>query len=77
MLNKRSIKDFVIITLATGIIASAVYFFMLPSNITVGSASALAMVLSNFIPLPMSAITLMLNIILLILAICSSARILP
>ena len=67
MLNKRSIKDFIIITLATGIIASAVYFFMLPSNITVGSASALAMVLSNFVPLPMSAITLMLNIVLLIL----------
>jgi len=48
-------------------VAAAVYFFMLPSHVSVGSASALAMVLSNFIPLPVSAITLALNVILLII----------
>ena len=67
MINKRSVKEFFIITAATAIMAGGVYFFMLPSNLTVGSASALAMVLSNFIALPMSAINLALNIGLLIL----------
>jgi uncharacterized membrane-anchored protein YitT (DUF2179 family) len=40
---------------------------MLPSNVAVGSASALAMVLANFIPLSVSLITLIINIFLLIL----------
>ena len=40
---------------------------MLPSNVAVGSASALAMVLSNFIPLPVSALNLAINVILLII----------
>lgn len=64
---KRSIKEYLIITLGTIIIAAAVYFFMLPSHVTVGSASALAMVLSNYLPLPVSAITFILNMVLLII----------
>ena len=60
-------KEFGIIIMGTAIVAAAVYFFMLPSHVSVGSASALAMVLSNFIPLPVSAITLALNVILLII----------
>ncbi len=64
---KKTIKDYAIITLGTIIIVAAVYFFMLPSHVTVGSASALAMVLSNFIPLPVSAITFILNALLLII----------
>lgn len=62
-----SIKEFLIITGGTLIVAAAVFFFMLPSHVTVGSGAALAMVLSNFIPLSVSAITLILNIILLII----------
>lgn len=60
-------KQFFIITLGAGLSAVATYFFMIPSHVAVGSASALGMVLSNFIPLPMSVITLLLNIFLLIL----------
>jgi len=67
MLNKRNLKEFIIITFGTLIVSTAVYFFMLPSHVSVGSGTALAMVLSNFIPLPVSVITLALNIILLIL----------
>ena len=55
------------ISLGTLIVAAAVYFFMLPSNVSIGSGAALAMILSNFIPLPVSAITLGLNIILLMI----------
>ena len=67
MINKRSVREFLIITVGTAIIAAAVYFFMLPSNLTVGSASALALVISNFVPLPVSVITFCLNIVLLII----------
>ena len=67
MINKRTVKEFFIITIGTLIVSTAVYFFMLPSHVSVGSGTALAMVLSNFIPLPVSVMTLALNIILLIL----------
>ncbi len=64
---KRAIKEYAIITFGTVLAAIAIYFFMLPSNLAVGSGTALAMVLSNFIPLPISVISLAINVILLIL----------
>ena len=64
---KRAIKEYAIITFGTLLAAVAIYFFMLPSNLAVGSGTALAMVLSNFIPLPISVISLAINVILLIL----------
>ena len=63
----NTVKEFAVITGGTAIVAAAVYFFMLPSHVSVGSATALAMVLSNFIPLPVSAITLIFNVGLLII----------
>ena len=67
MFTKRNIREFFVITGGTAIVAIAVYFFMLPSHVSVGSAAALAMILSNFIPLPISTITFLMNVILLIL----------
>ena len=67
MTTKKAIREFLIITLGTAIIAAAVYFFMLPSHVTVGSASALALVISNFVPLPVSVISFVINVVLLIL----------
>lgn len=64
---KRIIKEYLIITFGAIVAAAAIYFFMLPSHIAVGSGSALAMVLSNFIPLPVSVISLILNVFLLTL----------
>ena len=66
MLNRRNLKELMIISVGTVIIAAAVFFFMIPSQVSVGSASALAMVLSNFFPLPVSAITFVINAVLLI-----------
>ena len=63
---KNTIKEFSIITFGTALVAVAVFFFMLPSHVSVGSGTALAMVLSNFIPLPVSVITLLLNVLLLV-----------
>lgn len=67
MLSRNTVKDFAIITLGTAIVAISVFFFMLPSHVSVGSGTALAMVLSNFIPLPVSTISLGLNVVLLII----------
>ena len=64
---KKIIKDYAVITFGAVVAAAAIYFFMLPSHVAIGSGSALAMVLSNFIPLPVSVISLSLNIIFLIL----------
>lgn len=64
---RRVLKEYAVITVGTTIIASAVYFFMLPAHLTIGSASALAMVIGNFLPLPVSAITLFLNLFLLVI----------
>ena len=66
MINKRSVKEISMIVGGLAIVAAAVYFFMLPSQVSVGSASALAMILSNFIPLPVSMITLLMNLFLLV-----------
>jgi len=64
---RKTIEEFAIITVGTVIVAIAVFFFMLPSNVSVGSGAALAMVLSNFIPLSVSAITLIMNVGLLVI----------
>ena len=67
MKAKKMIKEILTISLGTLIVAMAVYFFMLPSHVSVGSGAALAMIISNFVPLPVSAITFILNIALLII----------
>ena len=64
---RKIIEEFAIITVGTIIVAIAVFFFMLPSHVSVGSGAALAMVLSNFIPLSVSTITLIMNVGLLII----------
>ena len=61
------IKEIIILTVAVAIIAAAVFFFLVPSHTSVSSISGLGIVLSNFIPLPLSAITMTLNVVLLII----------
>ena len=61
------IKEIIILTAAVAIIAAAVFFFLVPSHTSVSSISGLGIVLSNFIPLPLSAITMTLNVVLLII----------
>lgn len=67
MKKLETVKEFIIITLATIIVAAAVFFFLIPSHVSVGSISGLAIVLGNFVPLNISVITLILNTLLLIL----------
>ena len=64
----------VILTVAVAIIAAAVYFFLVPSHTSVSSISGLGIVLSNFIPLPLSAITMILNVVLLVIGFLTCGR---
>ena len=64
---RNTIKEYALITWGTLIVAAAVVVFMLPSHVSVGSATALAMVMSNFIPLPVSALTFIMNTVLLVI----------
>ena len=61
------LKETAILTVAVAIVAAAVYFFLVPSHASVSSISGLGIVLSNFIPLPLSAITMILNVVLLLI----------
>lgn len=65
--KKKFIREYGIITAGTLVIAAAVYFFMIPSNVIVGSLSGLVIVLANFISLPISVMTFILNAVLLVI----------
>lgn len=67
-------KETAILTGAVAIIAAAVYFFLVPSHTSVSSISGLGIVLSNFVPLPLSAITMVLNTVLLIIGFFTCGR---
>ena len=68
------IKVTVILTVAVAIIEAAVYFFLVPSHTSVSSISGLGIVLSNFVPLQLSAITMILNVVLLIIGFFTCGR---
>lgn len=65
--TKDIFKEVVILTFAVAIIASAVYLFLVPSQTSVSSISSLAMIITHFIDLPLSTITMVLNIVLLVI----------
>ena len=62
-----AVRELAILTGAVAIIAAAVYFFLVPSHASVSSISGLGIVLANFVPLPLSAITMILNVVLLVI----------
>lgn len=71
---KASVIDSLMILLGTAITACAVFFFLVPSHISVGSISGLAIVLSTVFNLPVSVLTFILNAVLLVLGILLVGR---
>lgn len=67
-------KETGILTVAVAIIAAAVYFFLVPSHASVSSISGLGIVLSNYIPLPLSVITMILNVVLLLIGFATCGK---
>ena len=70
----KILSEWFIITFGTVIAASAVFFFLIPSHLAVGSISGLAIILANFIPLKISAITMGLNVALLVVGLLLIGR---
>ena len=62
----KKAEDILVLSGATAIIAAAVFFFLVPSHAAVSSVSGLAIVLHHFVPMQVSAITMILNLVLLI-----------
>lgn len=69
-----AVRELAILTGAVAIIAAAVYFFLVPSHASVSSISDLGIVLANFVPLPLSAITMILNVVLLVIGFLTCGR---
>ena len=69
-----AVQEVCILTAAVAVIAAAVYFFLVPSHTSVSSISGLGIVLSNFVPLPLSAITMILNVVLLLIGFLTCGR---
>lgn len=61
----KNLWEFAVISAATAWIGISVFFFLIPSQVSIGSISSLAIILEHYIPLPMSTISLLLNVILL------------
>ena len=66
-MTKKFIKEYAIITFGAVLAAASIYFFMLPSRVVIGSGTALAMVLSELTHLPVSVLSLALNVFFLLL----------
>ena len=79
-MNKKAVptaavvREIAVLTGAVAIIAAAVYFFLVPSHASVSSISGLGIVLANFVPLPLSAITMILNVVLLVIGFLTCGR---
>ncbi len=71
---KEVVWELFTLTTAVAIIAAAVYFFLVPSHASVSSISGLGIILTNFIPLPLSVITMVLNVVLLIIGFITCGR---
>lgn len=71
---KEVVWELFTLTAAVAIIAAAVYFFLVPSHASVSSISGLGIILTNFIPLPLSVITMFLNVVLLIIGFITCGR---
>ncbi|MEG0771700.1 YitT family protein [Clostridium sp.] len=65
---KKTIYEYVMITLGLILVAAGVYFFLIPDDLAAGGVTGLAMVINHYFPvLNVGAIMLVLNVILFII----------
>ncbi len=69
-----NLKETIIMTIAVGIIAAAVYFFLIPSMTSISSISALAIIMSHYIQLHVSTITMILYVFMLLIGIVTCVK---
>ncbi len=66
MKAKITLKEILVMLAGMFLTSVAVYYIMMPNDLVLGSLSGLVLVLVNFIPIKVSTLTLILNVILLI-----------
>lgn len=65
---KRNIKEFLLITLGMIMVAAGLYFFLMPSNLAIGGANGLAIVINYWIPsISIGVLMIIINIVLFLL----------
>ena len=67
VVTQDNLKEIAVMTIAVGIIAAAVYFFLIPSQTSISSVSALAIIIAHYVPLHVSTVTMILNVVLLLI----------
>ena len=70
----KTLKSLFWIFIGSAIYAIGFDLFLEPNQIGAGGISGLAIVLANFVPLPLSAITMILNVVLLIIGFFTCGR---
>ena len=70
----QKVKEAAIITGAMGIIAAAVFFFLIPSQASVSSIVGVAIIIKGIIDLPISLITLALNGVLIVVGLLAFGK---
>lgn len=63
---RNTVFEWLCITFGTVVIALSVYFFLIPSHLTISSISGLAILLAEVLPLSIATLSMIMNIILLL-----------
>ena len=66
MFKKITVKEIALIIIGSFILAFGTYYFMVPENLATGGVTGLSIVLSHYLPIPVSLMNFVLNVILLI-----------
>lgn len=65
----ENLRDYIIITIGVLMVASGLYFFLMPNNIAAGGVNGLAMVINKYLPaIPVGMLMVIMNIILFVVA---------
>jgi len=67
MKTKELLREFIILTLGTALVAVGVYFFKFPNHFSTGGVTGLAILLSAALPISSSIISSVLNVVFLLL----------
>lgn len=65
----KNFRDYLFISFGVFLVASGLYFFLMPNNIAAGGVNGLAMVVNHYIPvMPIGSLMFIMNIILFVVA---------
>lgn len=66
MKKTNLLKEYLLVIFGTAMLAIGLYVFHFPQNLTIGGVAGYALIISHFVGLPISVVSLLINVILLI-----------